>query len=182
MSRASRAFTLVELLAVLALLGVLMSAAVGGGRWALRRGQVARAQGELAALAAALEGYKRQHGDYPRTSGAGGAGGAQLLQSLLGARGPSGGALNPRGRAWIDLAHFTMRDGLDPLSAPEAELVDPWGTAYVYVYKEPPGAWANPSFVLYSAGPDARHNAALLSGGYPQRDLDENRDNLYATP
>jgi len=182
MSARMRAFTLVEVLTVIAILAILMSAAVGGGRWAFRRAYTVRAQAELSALAAALESYKRQHGDYPRTSGGGGARGAQLLQSLVGMRGPSGAVLNPRGRVWIDLGLFTTREGLDPLVNPSAELIDPWGNVYLYVYKEPLGGWTNPGFVLYSAGPDGRHTPALLAGGYPQRDLDENRDNLYATP
>jgi len=178
-----RAFTLVEVLAVVAILAILMSAAVGGGAWAFRRAYVMRAQAELSALTVALDGYKRQYGDYPRTSGSRGESrGAQLLQSLVGVRGPSGAVLNSRGRVSIDLGRFTMRDGLDPLVNAAAELIDPWGNAYVYIYKEPFGAWTNPGFVLYSAGPDGLHNPMLLSGGYSQRDLDENRDNLYATP
>jgi len=177
-----RAFTLVEVLTVIAILAILMSAAVGGGRWAFRRAYTARAQAELSALASALESYKRQHGDYPRTSGGAGWGGAQLLQSLVGMRGPSGAVLNPRGRVWIELGSFTTGDGLDPLVNPSAELIDPWGNAYLYSYKEALGGWTNPGFVLYSAGPDGRHNPVLLVGGYPQRDLDDNRDNLYAAP
>jgi len=184
MSARMRAFTLVEVLTVIAILAILMSAAVGGGRWAFRRAYTARAQAELSALATALESYKRQHGDYPRTNAGSGAEsrGAQLLQSLVGARGPNGAVLNPRGRSWIDLGNFTTHGGLDPLVNSAAELIDPWGNAYVYFYKEPLGAWANPSFVLYSTGADGLHNPALLLGGYSQRDLDENRDNLYAAP
>jgi len=185
MSARMRAFTLVEVLTVVAILAILMSATVGGGRWAFKRAYAARAQAELSALATALEGYKRQHGDYPRTSSSGGgvgARGAQLLQSLVGARAPNGAVLQPRGRMWIDLGNFTTHGGLDPLANSAAELIDPWGNAYMYFYKEPPGAWENPSFVLYSAGADGLHNSALLLGGYPQRDLDENRDNLYAAP
>jgi len=178
-----RAFTLVEVLTVVAILAILMSAAMGGGAWAFRRAYMARAQAELSALSVALEAYKRQYGDYPRTTGSGDeSGGAQLLQSLVGARGPSGAVLNPRGRMWIELGLFTTGDGLDPFANPAAELIDPWGNAYHYSYKEPIGGWTNPGFVLYSAGPDGRHNPTLLAGGYPQRDLDENRDNLYATP
>jgi len=178
-----RAFTLVEVLTVIAILAILMSAAVGGGAWAFRRAYTTRAQTELSTLASALEGYRRQYGDYPRTSGSSGESrGAQLLQSLVGARGPAGSVLNPRGRVWIALGSFTTRDGLDPLVNPSAELIDPWGNAYFYIYKEPLGAWRNSGFVLYSLGPDGRHNPTLLSGGHPQRDLDENRDNLYAVP
>jgi len=183
MSARPRAFTLVEVLTVVAILAVLMSAAVGGGTWAFRRAYAARAQTELVALAAALEGYKRQYGDYPRTGfGGGESSGAQLLQSLVGLRGPSGAVLTPRGRTWIELGSFMIGEGLDPLANPAAELIDPWGNAYVYFYKEPPSGWTNPGFVLYSAGPDGRHKPTLLPGGYPQRDFNENRDNLYATP
>ncbi|KXU35875.1 hypothetical protein AXK11_04895 [Cephaloticoccus primus] len=180
MHRSSRAFTLIELLVVMAILGVLAAVMVSAGSWALRRADISRARGELAALATALERYRRQHGDYPITNGE--TRSAELLQALVGLRGPGGERLNPRGRALIDLGLFTTGNDLDPLTSEAAELVDPWGNPYVYFYKEPPDSWRNSGFVLYSAGPDERHAPALLTGGYPQPDLDENRDNIYAAP
>jgi prepilin-type N-terminal cleavage/methylation domain-containing protein len=64
---ASRGFTLVELLMVIAVLGILTSIGIGAVRGAKERANIARARSELAALATALEDFKRLYGDYPQT-------------------------------------------------------------------------------------------------------------------
>lgn len=63
----SQAFTLLELLTVVAVLAILATIAIGAVRGARERSHIARARGELAALVAALEEFKRLHGDYPQT-------------------------------------------------------------------------------------------------------------------
>lgn len=64
-SRRSSAYTLIELLTVIAVVGVLVAFSIGGVRGSRERANVARARADLAALAAALEEYKRHYGDYP---------------------------------------------------------------------------------------------------------------------
>src|SRR3954470_17794122 len=59
------AFTLIELLTVIALIAILVSISVGIVRGAKQRSATARAKAELALLAQALEDYKRRYGDYP---------------------------------------------------------------------------------------------------------------------
>ena len=59
------AFTLVELLAAMAIVAILAAIAVTGIRSAKNRTAIAVSKSELAALAAALEDYKRHYGDYP---------------------------------------------------------------------------------------------------------------------
>jgi prepilin-type N-terminal cleavage/methylation domain-containing protein len=61
------AFTLLELLAVIAVLAILATFTVGAIRGAGERANMARARAQLAALAAALEEFKRLYGDYPQT-------------------------------------------------------------------------------------------------------------------
>ena len=61
------AFTLVELLTVIAVVAILSTIAIGTIRGAKERGNIARARAELAALVAALEEFKRLYGDYPQT-------------------------------------------------------------------------------------------------------------------
>ncbi len=62
-----RGFTLLELLVVIALIAILASLLLGGGRYAFESGRLSRTRAELAAWSAALEAYRAGHGDYPRT-------------------------------------------------------------------------------------------------------------------
>ena len=59
-------FTLLELLTALGVIALLATLAVGAARGTKERSNVARARAELAALASALEEFKRLHGDYPQ--------------------------------------------------------------------------------------------------------------------
>ena len=115
---AARAFTLLELLAVITIIAILAGLVLGVGRRAVESGRVARARGELALLAAALADYQRSQGDYPHT-----ADGARLLQSLLGRRDPLNTATTAR--SLLELARFATADSLDPFSDLAAVLVDP---------------------------------------------------------
>ena len=62
-----RAFTLVELLAVIAVIGILFTFTIGTVRGAKERADSARARADLVALMTALEEFKRMYGDYPQT-------------------------------------------------------------------------------------------------------------------
>lgn len=173
------AFTLLELLGVLALLAALGAMMLGVGRRASDAAKAARARGELAALAAALEGYRREHGDYPRTGDC-----AVLLQSLLGRLTPDGAA-PPRGdRPRLELAKLSIaaphdpERPVDPFENAAAVPVDPWGQPYRYAFKTLAG-WSNPGFVLYSCGPDRRDWPALLPGGHPDNAAPANADNVH---
>lgn len=158
-------FTLLELLAVIAIIAVLSGMVIGVGRRASERGKTARARVELAAISTALEDYKRTYGDFPRTDDE-----VQLLRALQGRRGPAS-EIPVSGRGLIEAARFMIRDDV---------LVDPWGRPYVYAYKAPAGGWTNPSFVLYSSGPDQSENSRLTTGGFPDPAAPGNRDNVYA--
>ncbi len=164
--RATRAFTLLELLAVIGVIAILSGIVIGVGRRASESGKVARARAELATLAAALEAYRTAHGDYPRTDDE-----AQLLRALLGRRGPVSDTVIAD-KALLETTRFSIEG--------EA-LVDPWGRPYVYVYKVPAGGWTNASSVLYSIGPDGLDAPALLVGGFPDVVSPGNADNLHAT-
>ncbi|MBI2497844.1 MAG: type II secretion system protein [Opitutae bacterium] len=175
------AFTLLELLAVTALIAILAGIVLGVGRRASDAGRIARARAELAALSVALEGYRRAQGDYPRTDDE-----SRLLQSLIGKRDPANTAIS--GRAQLEPARFVIARlaapgiPVDPFAVVDSALVDPWGRPYVYVYKVPAGGWANSGFVLCSAGPDGKDSGALLPGGFADSAPPENADNIYANP
>ncbi len=62
-------FTLIELLSAIAVVAILMAISIGAVQGAREQAYIARARGELSALATALEEYKRLYGDYPQTGG-----------------------------------------------------------------------------------------------------------------
>jgi prepilin-type N-terminal cleavage/methylation domain-containing protein len=161
------AFTLLEVLAVVALIAVLTGIVIGVGRRAIEASRATRARAELAVLASALESYKRVYGDYPRTDDA-----AQLLRALLGQRGPASEA-EINGRALLETARFRISEGM---------LVDPWDQPYEYAYKIPAAGWANVRFVLYSRGPDRGAFSRLLAGGFVDATAPANQDNIHANP
>jgi len=165
-------FTLLELMVVLGIIAILAGLALGAGRRTVESGKVARAKGEIAVLAAALEAYQRGYGDYPQTDD-----GARLLQSLLGRRSPLNHAIG--GRSCIESTKFTTAGGLDPLTNFSAVLIDPWSQPYFYAYKSQT-PWTNPGFVLYSNGPDGGNSPTLLTGGFVDLTSLANVDNIYA--
>jgi general secretion pathway protein G len=172
-------FTLLELLTVIAIIAILAGILIGVGRRASESGKNARAKAELLTIGSALEAYKHTYGDYPHT-----ADGAVLLQSLLGKFGPAGVATT--GRTFLETGKLVIAlpanptVAVDPTTNATAELMDPWGQPYVYVYRIPAASWTNPSFVLYSIGPDGADSPALLTGGFIDVAQPANTDNIYA--
>ena len=77
-----RGFTLVEMLAVVALTAILSGSVFGLARGAHERTAVARARAELAVLSLAIEAWRGQYGDYPAAADP-----AEFFESLTGRRG-----------------------------------------------------------------------------------------------
>ena len=161
-----RAFTLIELLTVMAIIGILAGITFGVVGSVRERSKISLCRTELAAIAAALESYKRQYGDYPQ-AGAGTWTGltsneARLLQALVGRRGPTGSAIT--GKLFIDLSKFALSSAADPLTAANQDnvkLQDPWGRDYFYFYKS--AGWAAPSYTLLSTGPNGLAFGAIAT-------------------
>jgi prepilin-type N-terminal cleavage/methylation domain-containing protein len=152
------ALTLIELLAVIAITGVLAAITFGIARGVQQRSGIGRARVEMAAIAQALEVYRTKYGDYPQTSSA-----ATMLQCIIGRRGPTGTALTEM--PLIEMARFSTIDDTDPFTSTAAILMDPFGKGYHYAYKTG-GSWRNPSFMLYSGGPDGTVEGTLPADGY----------------
>ncbi len=162
----ARAFTLLELLAVIAIIGLLTALVFGAAGGARERARRTQAAAELAVLAQALEAYRAQFGDYPRTGAAandptGAAatddGPGILFNALTGRRGPAA-ELNPiEGRCFVALAAHSLQTNERPVTGSRAQsgnaFLDPWGRRYAYWYKTGP-AWTQRGPALVSAGAD----------------------------
>lgn len=161
-------FTLIESLVVIAIIAILASITVGVVKGVNERAAIARAKAEVAVLATALEGYKRQYGDYPRTEEATitasdtllatGDGPGILFNALVGKRGPTGAAMN--GRSLVEAGRFTLGSSTALPEAGSTDAVanaflDPWGRRYLYFYRVGT-EWQSPGYVLLSVGPDGQ--------------------------
>jgi len=107
------AFTLVELLATVAVIAVLAGLILGTLGYVNRKGAEGRAKAEVAALSAAIDSYKLDFGAYPAPS--------DLFKELTAQQ----GAVNtgkvyfePRGSMATDMTN--------------GPFLDPWGTPYNY--------------------------------------------------
>jgi prepilin-type N-terminal cleavage/methylation domain-containing protein len=177
-----RAFTLIELLTVIAIIAILAAITFGVVKGVNERAAIGQAKAELSSIAQALEAYKQQYGDYPQTGSFTPAGvngtpnvgsitsasaQAVLLNALVGKAGPKGNVLRrPGGRTLIEISKFALETAdlpaLEPTPVTSAvtlinnALLDPWGRRYMYFYKnkDTPSAWRGASYILYSAGPD----------------------------
>lgn len=128
-------FTLIELLTVIAIIALLSTITIGAVRGVKLRADIGRAKSDLAALATALEEYKRYYGEYPHlgppdftqaplnpSSPATGPGmgtvQAKLFNALTGVYGPRafGNANRVSGPNFIDVGRFTRNPATLPLT------------------------------------------------------------------
>ncbi len=197
-----RGFTLIELLSVIAIIGLLVTitfSLLGGHQ---ERSAVVQVKAELGVLATALEAYKVQYGDYPRTGGTVSAPAviaseittnnaqSKLFNALVGKLGPKldnledatgtqilGKRFVETGKFHLETENFPMAAGNDVANS----FVDPWGNRYLYFYVDDgsPGIWKIPGYLLYSAGPDELETSPGADGKINYT-ADANQDNYYA--
>ncbi len=175
-SRRRSAFTLLELLAVMAIIAILVSLSFGLVRSSKQRASLARTRGDLATLVQALEAYKRHYGDYPQTGSAAQAtpvigaviaqGQAQslLFNALTGVYGPTNFTTRLNGPTFVELSTLRTEVALVPTTfgipqgSPPAKLVvpnsflDAWGNRYLYYYRRAPIAGSPPNTQWQPAG------------------------------
>lgn len=177
---AAKAFTLIELLTVIAVIGVLTAITFGVVRGVQDRAAIQQARVELSALATALEAYKKHYGDYPRvTTTTGDTGSLQLFQALNGQRGPTGADLDPRQKAFLDAGLFTLEDPDADVTA-DNRIVDPWGRPYRYLYNPAHTSWNKRPYLLFSLGPTTgSDDVDTMTDGVPKTD-GAHADNIYA--
>ncbi|MCX6971603.1 MAG: type II secretion system protein GspG [Verrucomicrobia bacterium] len=119
--RTPSAFTLLELLVVIAIIAILAGLILSTAGFIQKKGAMARAEAEIAALSAALESYKADNGDYPAS--------ASYPNNSVTASNSFYKVLCPD----AGKVYFEFSKGMTSSSG----VVDPFGTVYYYVY---PGA------------------------------------------
>lgn len=128
--RESSAFTLIELLIVIAIIGILMSLLFPAVNGALDAARKAQAKNDVTQIATAVTAYETEYGKLPpgpTSSGADIEG--VLLQSLTGTSTNN----NPRKIVFLEVNQSKPgKSGVDIITAP-TKFVDPWGSAYQIV-------------------------------------------------
>ena len=180
----------------MAIIGILAGITFGVAKGVMERAAISQARAEVAVLAQALEAFRKQYGDYPQTGGAAapvpdttsaitvGSASSKFFNALGGILGPEMAIYS--GKPLIEFSKFTLEKTNYPdISELENAILDPWGRRYLYFYKAPDltapktYTWTNPSYVLYSAGPDGAHTAPT-SAGIVNEVSAGNADNIYA--
>ncbi len=128
-------FTLVELMVVIAIMGILISLVTAGAQAARRRGAVTKAKVTISGMETAMAEYAGDLGTYPPT------GNGPMIAALQ----DDPGTPDWSG-PYMEFKQDELKDG---------ELMDPWGHPYVYVSVNG-GApqHRERSFDLYSLGPN----------------------------
>jgi prepilin-type N-terminal cleavage/methylation domain-containing protein len=195
----NRAFTLIELLTVIGIIAILAAITFGVVKGVNERAAISQAKVELASLSQALESYKLQYGDYPRTGLSAGSQNtstalaasnttALLFNALNGKLGPKLGssaeitnsAIN--GKRFVEVSKMTLETTNLPATTGTVSVLnsflDPWGRRYLYYYRDSATGWTHPGYILYSVGPDGAHTAPTNSAtNYGSAN---NADNIYA--
>lgn len=128
------AFTLVELLGVITVIGILAGLTLGAAGAVRRHGATSQAKAEIAALQAACERYFADNNQYPSNTAANPASsfnpsaytaaGTNLFSSLFGT--------NQFSRAPSGKRYFEPKAAMVNTNPANHYLIDPWGYAYGY--------------------------------------------------
>ena len=110
----SGGFTIVELMVVITIISILAGLILSTAGYVQKKGATSRASGEIAAMAAALENYKADNGDYPSNSSS--ANTTSLLQALM----PTNG-----GKIYYEFKTNSITN---------TGILDPFGLPYYYIY------------------------------------------------
>ena len=162
------AFTVIELLVVVAIIIVLAGLILATSGYVQKKGKRSRAEAEIAAMSAALENYKADNGVYPSDTKTNGlkpnsmgdpTAAAYQEASLALYKFISGDANNDPGRVVESKSYFPFKPNqLEPNNQTQAVtfIKDPFGFAYGYSTVKnstPAGSDGyNPTFDLWSTG------------------------------
>lgn len=133
-------FTLVEVLAVMFIVGILLAVVLGAARYATHVSRTSRAKSDLASLADALERYRLVFGEYPDASNACGL--VSFRRKSL--------SVN-------DVNSSDRNDYCFSNLLPHAFTgIDPWGEPYRYATWRSGDKWGDPVYSISSSGPDGK--------------------------
>lgn len=202
-TNAKTAFTLIELLAITAVVLVLMGITFGVTKGVLNQQARSQARAELAMIAQALEEFKLTYGDYPIVAEddpvGTNANAKALTLALTGFLYLKPGTVEgsremievDNSKSFIDIEKMNLSEDFGaPLTYAQLNedsfLLDPWREPYVYVYHKGSSvnSWDNISYVLFSKGPDreAELDDTIINTGILDQahySEDENKDNIY---
>jgi len=120
------AFTLIELLLVVTIIGMLMGLLFSAMSRARENAKKTRADGETGTLRAAIWAYRHEYGEWPLDAGNGNvqvfSNNNYLVLNWL-KPGPPANSYNPRDVHFINRGDY----GFDE----SGNVIDPWGSAYV---------------------------------------------------
>ena len=158
-TNARRAFTLIEMLAVITIIGILCTILFKVGFYVLEQNDRSKAEAEREGLVAALSEYKNSNKRYPQTVGLTDEKlrSSRLYMALAGYTDYEGIPLQERLSLLrtISLDEVPVKEGDADKEPSEADhfAADPWGNPYVYLCPSPSGA---SEYLLFSKGPDGR--------------------------
>jgi prepilin-type N-terminal cleavage/methylation domain-containing protein len=113
------AFTLIELMVVMAVICMLAGLILSAAGYLQKKGARSRAEGEIAALAAALENYKADTGDYPtNNANSSSSNNSCLVTNLMSTNG---------GKIYFEFKTNSLTNN-------NTVYLDPFGNPYNYVY------------------------------------------------
>lgn len=144
--RAARGFTLIEIMAVVLIMGMLMALVGVNIAGQIDKARVATAKAQITQLESALEFYRMDNGRYPSS--------AQGLDALVNK--PSG---KPEPRSYPPGGYLKKKDALK----------DPWGEPFQY---QSPGSHNVHSFDLWSLGADGSSGGDDADGDIGNWDQD----------
>jgi general secretion pathway protein G len=145
-------FTLVEMLAVIAIIVILAALVVQGLKFAKEKERLNKAKVQIALLAKAIEEYKLDNGAYPPSSSATGENSTADLRKVLYLDGKNDSSV----KIYLSDLDVTSTQGWVSEDSETAEILDPWGNEYFY--RTGTGS-INPDFDLWSSGKDSQTNA-----------------------
>ena len=141
-TRRTSAFTLIEVLVVIAIIAILASLILAISGNVQETAGRKRAESEIAAVSAALEKYKLEYGTYPE-----GDGGDNSTKEMLKA------LLNENGRPFIEqLKAFEITDASNGSYYNNNRLIDPFGNPYHYEFPGDENRSGTNFFDLWSQG------------------------------
>jgi prepilin-type N-terminal cleavage/methylation domain-containing protein len=144
-----RAFTLIELIVVVGIITVLTGLVLSTVSYARKKGGLARAQAEIAAMSAAIENYKADNAIYPPNTVATGA--HALYQALSGDGNDAiGGTIGSTGTPGSSgKSYMALRPNMLSPNPPNAttRVIDPFTNDYNYFA---PGTNNTSAFDLWS--------------------------------